>query len=440
MIDRFQKHVEENFPFLKDKKLLLAISGGVDSVVIAYLLNNLNYHVSLAHCNFKLRGKESDLDEVFVEKLGKVLDFKTYTTQFDTTSYAKNKKISIQVAARELRYDWFEQLRVDNAYDFIITAHHANDTIETILINLARGTGLEGLTGIPMINNYVVRPLLSFSSDEILKYAKSKNIIWREDASNSETKYLRNKIRHKVIPILEEINPNYINSFTKTTTFLKQSKEIIEEAVDQKKKELLSFEKDTIKLDIAKLLGLSSPKAYLYYLLKDYGVYEWNDVYALLHAQSGKVLSTKSHILLKDRDFLLILPVDKINNIESQCFNISEDLSNISTPINLSFKKVLKTKSLKKNTIYVDKNLLNYPLALRKWSEGDFFYPKGMLGKKKLSKYFKDEKISLIEKQSIWILCDGNDDIIWIIGKRQDRRFLPSTKTTEILRIKYKPL
>ncbi|CAL2106870.1 tRNA(Ile)-lysidine synthase [Tenacibaculum sp. 190524A02b] len=437
MLKEFEQHLTTKFPFLKEKKTLIAISGGVDSVVLTCLLKKLNYPIALAHCNFQLRNKESDEDELFVNELAKELGLEIFNIKFDTKLHSKKNKQSTQVAARHLRYNWFKTIVSTNNFDFLATAHHADDNIETFLINFTRGTGLEGLTGIPEINNYIIRPLLPFSRKEIIQFAKTQNISWREDSSNTHIEYLRNKIRHKVIPILKEINPGLAKTFNNTATFLKQSQQIIDEGVSLKHSKVVSYDKNITKLSIKELNNLNNPNAYLYYFLKSYGFTEWNDVYNLINAQSGKMILTKSHILLKDRDFLLLLPSDKKTTTDKQHFTITCNTKKISEPINLSFKNVQKKVSLDKNTIYVDKNLLNYPLTLRKWNDGDFFFPKGMKGKKKVSKFFKDEKISLIEKQNIWLLCSDKNEIIWILGKRQDRRFLPSDKTTNIVQVKY---
>lgn len=441
MVNKFKQHLTSSFPFLEGKKILIAISGGVDSVVLTHLLYKLNYNITLAHCNFQLRENESDLDEQFIIKLGDKFNIDTFTIKFSTREYQNKNKLSTQLAARELRYNWFFKLLEEQKIDYVATAHHSNDNLETFLINLTRGTGLEGLTGIPPINGKIIRPLLKFSREEILNYATLNNIEWREDISNTETKYIRNKIRHNVIPVLKEINPNLINSFNNTSTFLQEGQQIIDDTIKQKSLEIISYDGEIIKFNIKKIKEFTNPKAYLYHLFKKYGFTEWNDVFNLIYTQTGKVLTTKSHTLLKDRDFLLLLPSDKFINTENQLVRINSNDSKVSYPINLLFKNVQKTTSLDKNAIYVDKNSLNYPLTLRKWNDGDFFYPKGMLGKKKVSKYFKDEKLSLIEKQNIWILCSGKNEIIWILGKRQDRRFLPSDKTINMLQISiYKPL
>jgi len=429
MLKKLQNHINQNFSFLHGKKLLIAISGGVDSVVLTHVLLQLNFDISLAHCNFKLRGDESDLDEQFVKDLGEKLSIKTFTTQFNTEKIAKKNKQSIQITARELRYSWFNELIEKHPLDYILTAHHADDNIETFIINLSRGTGLEGLTGIPAINKNIVRPLLIFSRDEILDYAKQHNINWREDQSNTSTKYLRNKIRHQIAPILKEINPTFLDSFTKTVTHLQESKQLVDERIEAVKKKVFIDD----KIEIQKIQQLNNPKAYLYQILKPYGFTEWNDIANLLTAQTGKQVFSKTHRLLKNRDFLLLSKLVLDNNKKKYFINES-DLE-ITNPIHLTFKTVEKPSTKNNHTIYVDKDLLKFPLIVRKWEKGDYFYPVGMQGKKKVSKYFKDKKMSLLEKEKTWLLCNNDNRIIWIEGKRQDNCTIINPNTKNILKI-----
>lgn len=423
MLQKFKKHITKEFPFLKDTKLLLAISGGVDSVVLFHLLHKLNYDVSLAHCNFKLRGKESDLDEEFIKNLNQISSNQIFTISFNTEKYAKEHKLSTQIAARELRYNWFQKLITEHKFDYVLTAHHADDNLETFLIHLTRGSGLDGFTGIPKVNGNIVRPLLAFSREEILNYAKDHDIEWREDASNTSNKYIRNKIRHQVLPVLKEINPSVLDSFATTLENLQESKQIIEDSIENIASEVLEKEANFIKIDIEKIKELSKPKAYLYQLLKSYHFTEWNDVYDLLNAQSGKQVFSKTHRLLKDRDVLILSKIDLSNSIE-MAFQIEEEITEITNPIHLAFEEVFEKSTENKQTIYVDKDLLKYPLILRKWEKGDYIYPLGMQGKKKLSKYFKDEKFSLIDKENTWLLCNADNQIMWIVNHRQDRRFV----------------
>ncbi|MCB0475804.1 MAG: tRNA lysidine(34) synthetase TilS, partial [Flavobacteriaceae bacterium] len=291
MLKSFAEHTAKHFPFLKDKKLLLAISGGIDSVVLANLFKELNLQFSLAHCNFKLRGDESESDEVFVKKLAENLQVPVYVKQFETATFAQNEKLSIQVAARNLRYEWFYQLKDKDGFDLIVTAHHADDNLETFLINLIRGTGLDGLTGIPEQSETIIRPLLPFTREQIETYAKKEKIQWREDSSNIETKYLRNKIRHQIIPLMKELNPNFLNSFNNTLNNLKGSAAIVRRTVADLKNEILVPQTDgTLKIDIEYLKKLGNETAYLYELLREYGFTEWQDITSLLDAQSGKYI------------------------------------------------------------------------------------------------------------------------------------------------------
>ena len=433
MIQRISNHINSNLPFLKGKKLLVAISGGIDSVALTYLLSKLDFTISLAHCNFNLRGKESDLDEDFVNKLGNKLEIPVFTIQFNTEVFAKENKQSTQIAARSLRYSWFEKLEKEHSFDYVLTAHHADDNLETFLINLTRGSGLDGLTGIPEINGRIVRPLLRFSRKEILTFVKENKIEWREDKSNAQTKYIRNKIRHKVVPFLKEINPSLLNTFAKTAEYLKESQHILEDRIKKVASEVLTIDKNTIAINIQKVERLSNPKAYLYQLLKAYNFTEWNDVYNLLSAQSGKQVLSKTHTLLKDRGSLVLFKNIFPNNIET--IFIQENELEITKPIHLKIENVIEKSRKNKETIFIDKEKCVFPLQLRRWQNGDFFYPSGMTGKKKLSKYFKDEKFSLFEKLNTWLLCNNNDDIIWVVGYREDSRFEITTQTNSLFKI-----
>ncbi|WP_298767082.1 tRNA lysidine(34) synthetase TilS [uncultured Polaribacter sp.] len=427
MLQKLQHHINNNLPFLKDKKLLIAISGGVDSVVLTHLLSSLNFNISLAHCNFNLRGKESDLDEDFVADLAKKLKIESHIAQI-----CINPVGSIQLAARELRYEWFQDLIEKHSYDFVLTAHHADDNLETFLINLTRGSGLDGFTGIPEKNNHIVRPLLPFSRASIVMFAKENNITWREDLSNASTKYTRNKIRHKIAPVLKEINPNLLESFAKTIAHLKQSQQLVKDRIEEISARIITKEKANgnkiIKLNIAEINKLSDPKAYLYQLLKKYKFKAFHDVYNLLSAQSGKKVLSKKHVLLKDRGFLILSKKTIGITKATDEYEIQENTSEIIKPIHLTFEEVTNLSEKNNNTIYVAKEKLSYPLIVRKWQNGDYFYPSGMQGKKKLSKYFKDEKLSLLEKEQTWLLCNRDNKILWVIGKRQDQRF--QSKTT----------
>ncbi len=432
MIRKFKEHIYTNFTFLKGKKLLIAISGGLDSVVLHHLLYKLKYDISLAHCNFNLRGKESDNDELFVNELSQKSYNQIFINNFDTKKYSKKHKLSTQISARELRYNWFKELVKKHEFDYILTAHHADDNLETFLINLTRGSGLDGFTGIPAINGNIIRPLLVFSRAEIETYAKENKITWREDASNASTKYIRNKIRHQIIPVLKEINPSVLETFAKTTQNLQESKQIIDNHIKVVSSEVIEVDCKVLKFDIDTIKQLSNPKAYLYQLLKGYNFTEWNDVYNLLSAQSGKLVFSKTHRLIKDRDFLLLSIINENENHQPKKHLIQENEKEVLKPISIYFERVNQKSIENKQTIYVDNDLLKYPLIVRKWQNGDYLYPLGMQGKKKLSKYFKDEKFSLLEKENSWLLCNTDNKIIWVINHRQDKRF-SSTKNSKNL-------
>lgn len=438
MIQLFQKHILKNFPFLQSKNLLIACSGGMDSIVLMHLMYELNFSITLAHCNFQLRDKESDLDEKFVLDQGKKFNLPVLTKHFETKINAQKGNKSIQMAARDLRYHWFEELIQNNDFDFLLTAHHADDSLETFLINLSRGTGLDGLTGIPVINNKVIRPLLPLTRKQLENYAKQNKLIWREDKSNIETKYLRNKLRHNIIPLLKELNPNFMNSFVGTVENLKGSQQIIKETVHKLKKEIIENNENIIKINISKINRLANPKVYLFELLKEYGFAEWNDIANLLNAQSGKRIYSSRYRLLKDRSELYLSKITvKTENKEFKIEESRIEFSNKHFRLKLEKSEKLSFDDNIKRIIYIDKALLKFPLIVRKWEKGDYFYPIGMQGRKKLSKFFKDEKLSIIDKEETWLLCSANNDIIWIIEKRLDNRFKITNDTTEILKIDY---
>lgn len=439
MLLKLNLHIAENFPFLKGKKILIAISGGLDSVVLSQLFYELGFSITLAHCNFQLREKESDLDAAFVQEFAKKRGIALFIKKIDTHTYAKKHKLSTQVAARNLRYTWFSELTNQHKLNFIATAHHANDNLETFLINLSRGTGLDGLLGIPENQHNIIRPLLPFSRKEIETFAIQNSLTWREDKSNSETKYLRNKIRHQITPILKELNPSILDAFRKTILNLHDSKQIVQDRIDQITPTIVSKENEFEKINIATLLTLSNPKAYLYQLLNKYGFTEWNDIANLMLAQSGKKVLSKTHQLLKNRDFLILTSINELDTTSHHQFLISAKTTEINTPFSLkitrSENRLETSQKSTKNSIYLDADLLQFPLIVRKWKHGDVLYPTGMMGKKKISKYFKDQKLSLLEKEQSWLLCNADNTIIWIVNQRQDRRFLASDSTQKIVNI-----
>ena len=436
MLNQLKSHIENSLDFLNQSKLLIAISGGIDSVVLTHLCHKLKLNMSLAHCNFNLRGKESDADEEFVLQLAEDLDLEVFIESFDTETYAKENKFSIQMAARELRYNWFDELSEQLNFDYILTAHHADDNLETFLINFTRGTGLEGLTGIPEINGKFVRPLLPFSNEVIEAYAKENNIKWREDSSNKSVKYLRNKLRHEVIPILKEINSSLLQSFQSTLNNLNDTADIIEESTNAVlKKAIETIDDNHIAFKISEFKKVNNPKAYLFEIFKDYGFTEWNDIVDLLDAETGKQVFSSTHRLIKNRAHLLL---SEINLEASKTISILENDKQVETPFGiLFFDEADALFGKRNNVIFVDKSELKFPLTIRKYKEGDVFYPLGMTGKKKISKYFKDEKLSLLDKENTCLLCSG-EDIVWVINRRADNRFKVTENTKNILKIEFK--
>lgn len=433
MILKLQSHLLQNFPFLKEKKLLLAVSGGLDSIVMLQLFRELQYHITIAHCNFNLRGEESDDDQKFVEQYALDHNIPIHITRFDTEAFAAEHQMSIQIAARELRYSWFHQLLEQQFLDYILTAHHADDAIETFLINMTRGTGLEGLIGIPKQNGKIIRPLLPFSREELHQYILQTHTEWREDSSNASDKYMRNRLRHHVVPILKALNPNFLESFQQTFSNLQESQIMAEDAVIHIYKQVAEEKGDQIWFNLEKIRQLSNSSAYLYKMLREYGFTSWKDIRHSIDAQSGKQFFSHTHRLVKDRSFLIL---EKKKETDSGKYTIDENQF-LHYPLNIELTTVTNvTKTEDHFTIFVDKEKLKFPLILRKWKEGDYFYPFGMKGqKKKLSKYFKDEKLSLIEKEENWLLC-SEDQIVWVVGKRMDNRFKVTKSTKLIYQIK----
>lgn len=433
MLQKFQNHIDTNFSFLKDKKLLLATSGGLDSMVLVHLFQHANLNFALAHCNFQLRGTDSNEDENFVNNYASKNKISCFTIQFDTEKYSEESKLSTQLAARKLRYDWFNELLVSENFDFVATAHHLDDQVETFLINFSRGTGLEGLTGIPSVNENIVRPILVFSREEIQKYAEENNIQWREDSSNASDKYVRNKIRHHLVPILKEINPSFLSSFQNTLEYLNQEQSLVSDAVELVYQKVVTEDNNQLKINISELLQYKNHQAYLYQWLHQYGFSAWTDITNLLHAQSGKQIFSDKYVILKDRDFLILSKIQSNGNKE---FIINSLTEKPNFPLNFELCNESDILIQSKYIIFVDESQLQFPLKIRKWREGDFFHPFGMTGKKKVSKFFKDEKFTLFEKQETWIL-ESNNQIVWIIGHRSDNRFVANKKTHNTIKITF---
>lgn len=442
METQFLSYIIKHLPFIQHKKLLLAVSGGLDSMVLFHLCHTHTMDIGVAHCNFGLRGEESEAETSFVKATMQKAKISCFIRHFDTYAYAKEKKISTQMAARDLRYTWFQDLARTENFEYILTAHHANDTAETFLINLSRGTGIQGLTGIPQQHKNVVRPLLSFSRKQVKEYALANAIAWKEDSSNTTDAYLRNHLRHHAIPALEAAAPHFLDGLLKTQENLKQTAALMGAYVQQLRQEF-TYPINSIQgpagfaIDLEKLATHPAPNAVLYALLEAYGFTAWEDIYGLRAAQSGKQVLSSSHTVFKDRTTLQLMPKTIIQKTPVYWIEAS-DTEIIAGAIRVQLEEVKSLAISRKNEIFVDKHRLKFPLQLRSWHEGDVFFPFGLGGKKKLSKFFKDEKLSLKEKQEVQLLC-SQDQIVWILGLRPDDRFKVTDKTQTIVKIAYEP-
>jgi len=428
MKNKVQHFIDEKLLFTREDKLILGISGGADSVCLMHILLALNYSFELAHCNFNLRAEESDADEVFVKELAKKYQLEIHIKQFDTLEYASKNKISTQMAARDLRYAWFDDLLNKTNSKYIAIAHHENDDVETFFINLVRGSGLKGLLGIKEKNNAVVRPLLSVSRLDIEQYLNEKGLLFREDSSNASLKYLRNKIRHELMPLLTEMNPSIQQTIKEEMKILEGVSQIYSAKIEEVHKELMQDENGILKFKISDLLALNPLQNYLYELLNPYGFVTIDAIAKTLQGQSGKQFFSATHQLVVDREYILISPV----KIENEVFVIAEKTVDLLIPLSLKFKITADKNIVLDSAIAkLDFEKLKFPLTLRKWQEGDKFMPLGMRKFKKLSDFFIDNKFSILDKQEQWLLCSG-DDIVWVVGCRIDERYKLETDTKKV--------
>lgn len=425
MLNQFKINILKNNLFNKTDKLLLAFSGGVDSVVLANLLKQTDYQFELAHCNFQLRGDEANGDTAFCEAFAKQLNVPIHIIYFDTKEYAQEHKLSIQMAARELRYHWFDNLRDNYDFNYVLTAHHANDTVETLLVNLIRGTGIKGLRGIPEKENKRVRPLLFATKNDVLNYALKNKITYRDDSSNQETKYKRNFIRHEIVPELKKLNPTLEQTIISSTQFFKQSYDIVKAFSEQKFKELCNEKNDELTINIKALLDEPQKETLLYEWLntKGFNTKQIQQLCDLLLQQGniGKLFNSSTHRLVIDRTYIYVKKI-KLND-DKQAYRIENSNDTKHLPIALKIEKTSTvTFSENKNTICIPNNNALFPLILRQWKQGDYFKPFGMKGNKKLSDFFKDQKLNQFEKENVWLLCN-NEHIIWVVGYRLDERY-----------------
>tara|TARA_B100000579_G_scaffold221301_1_gene180997 strand:+ start:9922 stop:11223 length:1302 start_codon:yes stop_codon:yes gene_type:complete len=400
--------------------ILLAVSGGVDSMVLMDLLYKTKYQFSIAHCNFCLRGADSDADQAFVESMSQYIQIPIFIKKFDTKKYAKQHKISIQMAARDLRYSWFKELMTTHAFNFLATAHHLNDSVETMLINLIRGTGIAGLHGIEDGLNNLIRPLLSLKKGDIINYAQKNNIEYREDVSNIDNKYIRNKIRNQIIPLMQEINPNVIDSVGDTISKLRAVEGIYNNVLSEKKSKLLIRREHEYVINIKNLLKELSPKQLLYEIISDFGFYDVDRVFRSLYSESGREFFNSDFYMIKDR-FELIISEHIVNE---HCI-VYEHTKSAEIPFKINFKTSLSPIGIDFSNnmqIHIDYSKLVFPLLIRPWEKGDRFIPLGMRNFKKISDYFIDHKFSLIKKKKTRLLI-SNNQIVCIIGERLDDRF-----------------
>jgi tRNA(Ile)-lysidine synthase len=423
------------------KKTLLTVSGGMDSAVMCELFHQTKFPFAIAHCNFQLRGKESDGDEKSVKKLAEKYGIEFFVKRFETKKYAEEKNISVQLAARELRYAWFEQLRKEKRFNLIATAHHLNDNIETILFNLIRGTGIRGLRGIPVRQGNIIRPLLFASKEEIESYHREHKLEYRDDSSNADHKYTRNKIRHQIVPLLKEINPSLENSFGKKIELFNQLEMLYEREVKKSSAQLFLQCDSEIYIPILKLKKTKNASGVLFEYLKDFGfnAEQVEDILASIDAEPGKQFLSPQARVIKDRRFLILT---KLADKDFSMQFIKEDETQItlgSHKLEIRKSEIRNPKSEispERSSAFVDKAKLEFPLIARRWKQGDYFYPFGMkMKKKKLKKFFTDEKLSLSEKENVWVI-ESNKKIVWLAGYRLDERFCVTEKTKDVVKMK----
>ncbi|MAQ69780.1 MAG: tRNA lysidine(34) synthetase TilS [Flavobacteriales bacterium] len=420
MIKEFSRILKE-LGVIHKTRILLALSGGVDSIVLFHLFQKMNCDFAIAHCNFCLRGHESDDDEKFIYSLSQANGIKVFVEKFNTKEYAQKNNISIQMAARELRYIWFKTLKKEFNYNFLATAHHHDDAIETVLINLIRGTGISGLHGIKKSHDNIIRPLISFHKKDILHYAHLNKLSYREDSSNDDDRYVRNKIRNQIIPLMKQINPNVTTSIGKTMSRIYEVEKLYVQIIREKKEKLLIEKDNEFRVDIPSLLNETSAKQLLYEIVSDFGFSDIDAVFNSLNSSSGKEFFNNDYYMIKDRRELIISRHIKIDS----CV-IDEDVTFVNVPFKIKFivssHDKIQLKDCSKEIMYIDYSKLKFPLLIRPWSEGDRFIPLGMKRFKKLSDYFIDNKFSLIMKKKACVLI-SNNDIVCILGERLDDRF-----------------
>jgi tRNA(Ile)-lysidine synthase len=453
LLKNFKEYIKQQNLFHPKDKLLLAVSGGLDSVVLCELCKQAGYDFTIAHCNFQLRGEESERDENFVKDLGKKYGVEVLVKKFDTQKYADENKLSIQVAARELRYTWFNQLLAKIKNDFnpeasnspfrgpggvvLLTAHHANDNIETLLMNFFKGTGINGLHGILPKQGHIIRPLLFAKKEELSEFAKADNLNFVEDSSNASDKYTRNYFRNQLIPDLQKVFPQVENNLLNNVERFREIELLYQESVNFTKKKLLEQKGNEIHIPVLKLQRVPTLHTIVYEIIKGYGftAHQADEVAGLLKSESGKYVSSATHRILKNRNWLIISPNE---NAGAETIFIEEKDRQVEFQQGkLSFEMLPATNHKPPTTNHfaqLNAAEIKFPLLLRKWKQGDYFYPLGMAKKKKLSRFFIDQKLSLIQKEKTWVI-EMDKKIIWVVGLRIDDRFKITGNTKNILQI-----
>lgn len=442
LLQKFLAYIKKENLFTKNDHLLIAVSGGADSAVLCALCAAAGVSFSLAHCNFKLRGAESDRDELFVKKLSEQLGVKLFVKTFDTVSEAKLNKTSIEETARNLRYDWFKQLLLEsktsgNPFSFLLTAHHADDNVETVMMNFFRGTGIKGLRGILPKQQQVVRPLLFATRKDIEEYALANQVEYITDSSNASNDYTRNLFRNEILPSIEKIYPEALKNVLRNIDRFAAVEYLYEESIEQIKQKLIERKGDEIHIPVLKLLKTKPLQTVIYEIIKDAGftAMQVSEVEKLLHSDSGKYIKSASHVILLNRKWLIISP-----NISSTQFTniiVEENANNILFEEGtLQIYPSAKPEKFvgEASTVFIDAVNLTYPLMLRKWKTGDYFYPLGMTKKKKLSRFFIDQKLSLLQKEKCWVL-ESDKKIVWVIGYRIDERFKITSCSKQIVKL-----
>lgn len=425
MLKKFKKYISENKLVNPGDKILLAVSGGIDSMTMTHLFIQAGYKVGIAHCNFSLRSAESDRDEQMVSEFASENRIPFFSKRFETKAYADENGISVQMAARTLRYEWFEKIRREYEYNSISVAHNLNDNIETLLINLIRGTGIAGLAGMKPETNNIIRPLLFATREEITEYSNLHSIIFREDKSNADTKYLRNKIRHNIIPILKEINPSIESTLNETAVIFTGLTEIVSDYIYSLRERVSRERNGRIIFNVGMLKQYIHNRIIIFELFRPYGIADvpLKDFLSIIEGETGGKIITQTHRILKNRQEIIVS--DQKENAEGPGFiNTADDFEKI--PGVESAKSVRITKNFiipsGPLTLCIDSDKLKFPLVVRKWKSGDYFYPLGLNHKKKLSNYFTDNKYSIIDKDNTLII-ESEGQIVCLLGGRIDHRF-----------------